>query len=322
VDAQGPAAATHRDGRLVVCRFASDAVQDANRQSEGALDEVRASDRGASPAPRITDVVSVQDVEAEALHLILVRRLDYRPQPAPPVGRVAVFSEPAYAVFRTERVQLATPAYYWEQEGLKPGIGDVHDGTLTKDSIRWARTVVPGGTVTGSSVSFASSREPWVYCASHYRWDRGLRRLKNHFAEEYDYTAAARIRDPNAFAIWLGIDFALNLDKATDVKPSWHDESGSAGSSHNASRFQGSGQFDTVVHICHGPVHYEDSSGYVATRDAWFDPHGGPRACLTKKKPFANQREYRFAVSTAGDPGKPRHYIPVSPELRELTSAL
>ena len=36
----------------------------------------------------------------------------------------------------------------------------------------------------------------------------------------------------------------------------------------------------------------------------------------------ASQREYRFAVSTSGDPVEPRHYIRVSPELRELTSAL
>ena len=137
-------------------------------------------------------MVSVQDLGAEALHLILVRRLDYRPPPAPPVGRVAVFSEPTYGVLRTERVQLATPAYYREEERLKPGIGDVHDGTLTKDSIRWAKRVVPAGTVTGSTVSFASSREPRVYCASHYRWYRELHRLKDHFAEEYWFTKKKR----------------------------------------------------------------------------------------------------------------------------------
>ncbi|WP_419858622.1 hypothetical protein [Candidatus Palauibacter irciniicola] len=267
-------------------------------------------------------MISVQDLEREALHLILVHRLDYRPASAPAIGGVVVFSEPSYAVSRTESVQLATPAYYREQEGLKSGIGDVHDGTLTKDSIRWANTVVPGGTVTGSTVSFASSREPWVYCASHYRWDQELRRLKDHFAEEYGYTAAARISDPNAFAVWLGIDFARNLDKATDVKLAWHDEIGYALSSHNASLAPGSSQIHTVVHVCHGPVHYEDSSGYIATQEDWFDLHGGPRAWFTKKLRFANQREYRFAVSTSGDPVEPSHYIRVSPELRKLTSAL
>ena len=323
MDSHSPSASTHRDGRLVVYRFGSEAVQDANRQIEDALGGVRSADSGASPAPRVTDVISVQDLKAEALHLLLVRRLDYRPLPAPAFGRVVVFSEPTYAAFRTERLQLATPAYYREQEGLKPGIGDVHDGTLTKDSIRWAKKVVPAGTVTGSTVSFASSREPWVYCASHYRSDRRLRRLKDHFAEQYGYTAAAKVRDPNAFAMWLGIDFALNLDKTTDVRLAWHDEIGYALSSHNASLLaSGSGQIDTVAHVYHGPVHYEDSSGYIATQEDWLDPHGGPRAWFTKKMCFASQREYRFAVSTYGDAVEPRHYIPVSPELRELTSAL
>ena len=53
------------------------------------------------------------------------------------------------------------------------------------------------------------------HCASHYKLDRELSRLKDHFAEKYGYTAAARIREVNTFAMWLGIDFALNLNKAT-----------------------------------------------------------------------------------------------------------
>ena len=76
-----------------------------------------------------------------------------------------VFSEPTYAVFQTERLRLATPAYYRGQKDLRLGIRDVHDGTLTKDSIRWANTV-NAGMVTSSRMLFVSSREPWVYCAS------------------------------------------------------------------------------------------------------------------------------------------------------------
>ena len=106
MDAHGPAASTHRDGRLVVCRFGSEAVQDANRQIEGALDGVRASDLVASPAPRITaNEDQVQRLGLQVLDADHVR-LDYRPQAAPPVGRVAVFSEPNYAVCRTENSQV------------------------------------------------------------------------------------------------------------------------------------------------------------------------------------------------------------------------
>ena len=322
MDSHGPSASPNRDGRLALCRLGSDAVQTANRTIEEVSRQVVTVNRAATPAPRITEIVSVQDRETKAFHLLLVHRLDYRPQGASAVGDVVVFSEPTHAVFRTERLQLATPAYYRGQKGLRPGIRDVRDGTLTKDSIRWANTVVLAGMVTSSRVSFVSSREPWVYCASHYQLDRGLRRLKDHFAEKYGYTAVARIRDPNAFAMWLGIDFALNLNKTTDVRLGALDKINYARSSYNANLWPGSGQIDTVVHVCHGPVHYEDNSGCIATQEDWFDLHAGPRAWFTKKRCFVSQCEYRFAVSTIGDPVKPRHYIDVSPELRELTAAL
>ena len=60
-------------------------------------------------------------------------------------------------------------------------------------------------------------------------------------------------------------------------------------------------------------------SGRVDNQEQWFDPNAGPVAWFTKKTSFANQNEYRFAVSTLGAPVSPRHYIAVSPELRALT---
>ena len=128
---------------------------------------------------------------------------------------------------------LATPAYYRENEDLELGIRDVHEGTLTKDATRWSNTLVAEGAVKSAEIKFRSSREPWVYCASHYQLNRELRRLKDHFDEKHGYTAATRIRDPNAFATWLGIDFALNLDKTTHVKLGAHDKGGYALSLYN-----------------------------------------------------------------------------------------
>ena len=66
MDSHKPSASTHRDGRLVVYRCGSEAVQDVNRQIEDVLGGVRTSNRGTSPAARITDVVGVQDLGAEA----------------------------------------------------------------------------------------------------------------------------------------------------------------------------------------------------------------------------------------------------------------
>ena len=250
----------HCDRRLVVCCFDSTAVQTANREIEHDFRLAQNRNRAATPPPPITQMVSVHDVGAQSLHLLLVHRLDYRPRRAPVVRNVVVFSEPDYTASRTDRLQLATPAYYRQQEGLKPGIGDPHDGTLTKDGVQWASAIAPAGRVNHAELSFVSSREPWVYCAAHYQWDRELRRLKSDFAEEYGYTAAVRIHDPNAFATRLGIDFALSLDRKTDIKTDVLGEITRALSRYGANLSQGTGTINTVVRVYHGPVHYEDSS--------------------------------------------------------------
>ena len=123
-------------------------------------------------------MVSVHDVDTRSLHVINVHRLDYRPRQAPAVGNVVAFSKPAYAVFRTEKLQLGTPAYYRDQEDLRPGIRDRHDGILTKDGTGWAGSIAPALTVSRADLSFVSPREPWVYCAVHYRNNSELRRLR------------------------------------------------------------------------------------------------------------------------------------------------
>ena len=322
MDSPGPSAFPYQDDRLVVCCLGSDAVQTANRSIEDAFRQVMTANRAATSAPPITEMFSVQDRKTKSMHLLLVYRLDYRRRRSAAIGDVVVFSKPCHAPFRTKELQLATPAYYRENEDLELGIRDVHEGTLTKDATRWANTLVAEGAVQSVEIKFRSSREPWVYCASHYQLNRELRRLKDHFDEKHGYTAATRIRDPNAFATWLGINFALNLDKTTHVKLGVHDKGGYALSLYNTSLWQGSGPIDTCVQVYHGPVHYEDSTGRIATQEDWFDPCAGPKAWFTKKMCFETQSEYRFAVSTIGDPVEPRHYIPVSPELRGLSSAL
>ena len=308
--------AVHRDGKLIIYYHGSEKVRDTNRRISESFRRTQAGNRTATPSPPITEMISIQDRENESTYVLLVHRLDYRPRGASAVGEVVVFSEPRHAACQTKCLQLATPAYYRENEELGEGIRDVHDGTLTKDSSRWAKTVISAGTVTSSRVSFRASSEPWIFCASHYRLNHELCQLRQLFAEKYK--AVTAIRDPNAFAVWLGIDFALNLNKATDVRLSAHDIVGYAG----PKLWLGYGSMDTLVHVYHGPVHYEDRSGEIAAQEDWLDPFASPRAWFTKKTRFKAQREYRFAVSTLGDPVEPKHYIAVSPELRELTSAI
>ena len=128
--------------------------------------------------------------------------------------------------------------------------------------------------------------------------------------------------DRDGFATWLGADFALTLNKTTHVRLQALDKAGYAHSRYATNLWQGPAPIDTVVHVYHGPVHYEDNSGRVATQEDWPDPSAGPKAWFTKKSCFETQSEYRFAVATLGDPVEARHYIEVSSELRKLTSAL
>ena len=152
------------------------------------------------------------------------------------------------------------------------------DGTLTEDGTGWVRTIAAAGVVERADLSFVSSHEPWVYCAAHYRNVCELRRWRDYFAAEYGYTAAIGFNDPDAFATWLGINFALGLNKTADVKIGTLDEIGYACSDDHASLWAVSSLVDTIVRVYHGPVHYEDRSRRVDTQARWFDPNARPKA--------------------------------------------
>ena len=322
MDYHSPAAVHCRDSRLVVIHHDHDAICSVNREIEESARLAEADNPSATSPPPVSGMLSVQDREFRSLHLILLYQIDYRSPHAPAVGKVAAFSKPCFAAFRAENLQLGTPAHYRDQEDLEPGIRDPYDGTLTKDATRWANTVVTAPAVSRAELSFRSSREPWIYCAAHYRDERELTQLREHFAAKNGYTSATGIDDPDAFATWLGIDFALGLDKTADVKLGVLDKTGYARSRFDTSLWGGSNQIDTVVYVHYGPVHYEDRSGRVDTQEHFLDAYAGPRAWFTKRISFKAQSEYRFAVSTLGDPVEPKHNITVSPELRGLVSAL
>ena len=292
MDCTAQSVSRHRDRGFVVARY---------------LDPDTIAHLAAPLAPRITEMIKVHDLQARTVHLILVHHLDYRPRRVRGVGDVVRFSEPCFAAFRARKLPLATSAYYREDEDLEEYIRDPQDGTLTKDGTPWARTIAGPG--ARAELSFRSTPEPWVYCAAHYYLNRELRELKARFGHGKAVTA---IPDPDAFARWLGIEFALTLDKMNDVRLGPLDQIAYALCP----------DIDTVVHVHHGPVHYEDESGRIATQEDFSDSNGGLKACFTKKTCFKFQSEYRFAVSTLGEPVKRKHWIRVSPELRELCHEL
>ena len=266
----------------------------------------------------MTDVVTVQDTELGTVNGLLIHRVDYRQRHRLDSGNVVVFSEPRYAPFRTASLQLATPAYYRTQEVLKPGIRDRQDGTLTMDGTAWATKFG----AAHAQFALASSVEPWVFCAAQYNHRHELQWLRRHCRDEYGYTTATVILDPEAFALWLGIDFALTMNKEVDVSLNALDTIIYALSRYHTSLWDGTGPIDTFTHVDHGPDQYEDRPGNIDAQEELFDPGGGPRTWFTKKTALEIQNEYRFAVSTPGKPLQPTRCIVVSEELRATTAVL
>ena len=106
--------------------------------------------------------------------------------------------------------------------------------------------------------------------------------------------------------MWLGIDFALTFDEAAHVSLGETEAAMLARARYSSSLGEGrEGIIDTVVHIHHGPVHYADQSGVIASLEDFDDPFAGPKAWFTKRTDLAWQCEYRFAVGTMhGHPGR------------------
>lgn len=300
----------HRSGRLLIYQLPAAEVKRINEDNEQRAR--RGTHSQSTPVPKIIDGFYVSDIERKQCHQIYVHRVDYRPRSSPNVRRVVRFSERCYAPCRAKKLWLATPSYYRDHESLPPGIADPYDSTLKKNLTPWMHNRIPYGSVKATAV-FSSFSEPRVYCTSHLPSHRVYRGLKSKFSDEYDYDAATEINDVDTFAKWLGIDFALQVDKDKHLKLEALDR---------VAYMASSDTIDTFVYVYHGPVHYEDESGVIVTDDDLADIHGAVRACFTKRTEFAYQSEYRFAVSTSGTPRDEIFELNISEDLRQLTSPM
>ena len=156
----------------------------------------------------------------------------------------------------------------------------------------------------------------------HYRDERELRRLREHFASEYGYTTATGIPHPDAFATWLGIDFAPGLDKTADVKLNSFEEIAFARSSYETSLWRVHTRSTRSFTSITVPSATRTNPGASTRRSIGTIRIPDRGRGFTKRTSFRAQSEYRFAVSTLGDPVESKRYIAVSPELRAPVSAL
>lgn len=324
-DIQGSAARCKEP--LLRCSLDSEQLSRMNARVQSFFEsEVAIRNPAAVPPTPISEMYFVFDREQRRMHQIMIRRIDYRPWPAPGAGDIVIFSERKFAPHCAARLKLGTPFHYRDSDQLKAGIQDPHDGLLKRDLTTWATNWAKQGArsvnVRSASISFAAVSEPWIRCASHYRSTAELRRLRDHFKRRYGYTHATALLGPDDFALRLGIECALQLDKRADAELNVLERFAYEQSSYRTDLWEGSHSIDTYVNVYHGPVHYADHSGLVATQEQWSDPFAGPMAWFTKEPDFLDQSEYRFAVSILGGPVEECVFVDISPELRALTAAL
>ncbi len=234
------------------------------------------------------------------------------------------FSKRCHAPFQSKELQLATPEKYRTDDGLDPGIGDPRDGVLKKDLTPWVITQTSAfeGSVKANA-SFSSSEEPYIYCTSiKPQSDREMKEMKNKVFGKYKYDAMTEIQNPDDFAMQLGIDFALSVDKEKDIKLGFLEKLINLNSSYMVNLWESPRNIDKIVNVYHGPVQYEDQSGTIERQTDFFDPHGAQRAWFTKRPKFSDQKEYRFAVSTLGTLTGKIFHLAVSDEIRKLTAEI
>ena len=316
-----------REGDRVFFRHGTPHVNSLNGQAARIHEEVGEEigiDVSRMRIPCISEHITVFDVVLEECYQVLVHRVNLGSTTAPQ-GQVVKLSERRFAPYHARKIRLATPAHYRKSEGVDPDIADPHDGLLTKDATPWVRQELalrePGSFIHDQSASLTYSSapdEPWVYCTSMS--PRSRREATDLRARFPKYDALTVIRDPASFAMRLGIDFAIRIDKSEHVELDRVDEEAYRRSRYTVSLWEGEHRIDKFVRVYHGPVVYEDLSGVVASREDFVDFSMVPRGWFTKKTRFSVEREYRFAVSTLGRPRKETLRLPISEELRALAT--
>ena len=117
------------------------------------------------------------------------------------------------------------------------------------------------------------------------------------------------IADPSAFAGELGAAFA--------AQSSWSDVDLDAWGK-MVRQWRPPGIGDKMVWVHHGPVWYSDDCEELV--ESFPILHRGVLVSFVKQVRLAPQKEYRFTVKMDGKPRESQFFLPITPELRKLTS--
>ena len=247
----------------------------------------------------------------DARHLVLVFRVDY----ASPIMGAGVTRQLTkytdhedHAPYRAKCLKLATLRHYREKHQDLEGTWDPMEGrsriasTLAEFYERHNVPSVPWGAhLATADVTYETDDTSLICCTS-----RTVCRTSRH----EQWRVASRIRDVPKFALLLGAEFARQYDEARYAAVTGLDLLAAA--------VRESSAWQSVVHVHHGPVAYDDKAGEVLF--ARIPEHARGRAAhFFKRTAFEDQQEYRFVLSAfGGRPIEDEFYLRITPELRSV----
>ena len=248
--------------------------------------------------------------------LVLVRRIDLKPAMADrPMASIVKYSRQGHALPDADFVKLATAQHYRRYDGEGPGIGDETEATYVKSLLsyleKWnpevaARHELQRGYVSGSITH--GTDDQWLYCTARYPRSAEER---TRLLREFDADCVTHLGDPTTLARELGSAVGqMSPAPAVERNQLLHRLQDSMLHSQSA--------FDRIVRVDHGPVAYADDAGVLV--EAVPQQHRVAAVPFVKRVEFADQREYRFAVSTIGSPADSVLLVPATPQLRSLAS--
>ncbi len=239
---------------------------------------------------------------------------------------VVKFSKRRHSPVRSAALKLSTAEHYRTYEGGGAGIRDTDEGVYRKrigfhekwaleDSSLWCE-------VEGSVSMTYQTDNVWFYCTSLPPRSRCERIA---LEGEFEADCVTALGEPAMVARELGSAFAhTSPGPKVSLDDPFHQlghrilPEQSSLQVHSRQRQILDVPFEQVIWVTHGPVVYTDNAESLIEA---VPPHRRAAAIPFVKSPdYAHQREYRFAVSTIGEPAQETVFAPNTPELRALAT--
>ena len=259
---------------------------------------------------------------------VFVRRVDLDPaRPTEPSQGIVKFSPRRFSLVTYRSLQLGTPEYYRGYEGEGSGIQD-RDEAVYEESLHsffgkynpeavamlgtWSQTVSAGKTMLTCEITVSGSvtyqvNGSWLYCTSLHPRSTSERALMQ---SEFDGDCMTALGEPSTFARELG-SAAAQMSPGPEVsREEWFHQL-----QHEMLRSRT--PFQRIVYVCHGPVIYTDHPESLIEAVPLLSRAAA--VPFVKGTAYADQREYRFAVSTIGTPTANLLSVPVTTQLCSLT---